>query len=138
MSPSSFLNGEIPEDSCLLNRLYDSISADENVFSHLSSTHTNTLETSNSTLGSPMVASSPKMTSRQPSHKRKVKSLRIVVMNFQSLKNKAADTQVFIDNAEPDVIIGCETWLNKDIFTSEVLPSNYWVYRSSSLMIFIK
>lgn len=41
-----------------------------------------------------------------------------VVMNFQSHKNKAADTQVFIDNAEPDVIIGCDTRLNNEIFIS--------------------
>ncbi|XP_053381379.1 uncharacterized protein LOC128549116 [Mercenaria mercenaria] len=57
------------------------------------------------------------------------KALRTVVINFQSIKNKVPETQALTDNAEPDVIIGTETWLNSNISSSEVLPSSYNVFR---------
>ena len=50
-------------------------------------------------------------------------------MNFQSIKNKVQETQLLIESADPDIIIGTETWLNPNIFSSEVLPSNYTVFR---------
>jgi hypothetical protein len=44
--------------------------------------------------------------------KRPLKSLRAIVINFQSIKNKVHETQVLIDNADSDIILGTETWLN--------------------------
>jgi hypothetical protein len=41
--------------------------------------------------------------------KRPLKSLRAIVINFQSIKNKVHETQVLIDNADPDIILGTET-----------------------------
>jgi hypothetical protein len=54
---------------------------------------------------------------------------KIKVRNFQSLKNKKPDLQLTIDNTNPDIIFGCETWLHKKIDTLEILPNNYTVYR---------
>ena len=34
-----------------------------------------------------------------------------------------------VDTSNPDIITGCETWLTPAIHDSEVLPSNYTVYR---------
>ena len=34
-----------------------------------------------------------------------------------------------IDSSDPDVIIGSETWLRKDIFNSEIFPPGYTTYR---------
>ena len=34
-----------------------------------------------------------------------------------------------IDHHEPQIICGCETWLNPDILNNEVLPSSYKLHR---------
>ena len=39
------------------------------------------------------------------------------------------DLQLTIDKTNPDIIFGCETWLNKKIETQEILPDSYIVYR---------
>ena len=44
-------------------------------------------------------------------------------------KHKKPDLQLTIDNTNPDIVFGCETWLNKKIETSEILPDNYTVFR---------
>jgi len=35
-----------------------------------------------------------------------------------------------IDQHNPDIIFGCETWLNKFVYDNEVLPSSYKLYRN--------
>ncbi|CAG2187545.1 unnamed protein product [Mytilus edulis] len=57
--------------------------------------------------------------------------IRTLVVNFQRIRNKVPDTQVLvlIDNADPDMIVGTETWLNSEIVSPEVLPNNYNVFR---------
>ena len=39
-------------------------------------------------------------------------------INFQSIKNKKEDLNQIIDSAKPDIILGTETWLDKDTFSS--------------------
>ena len=56
--------------------------------------------------------------------------MRAIVINFQSIKNKVHETQVLIDNADPDIILGTETWLNGNISSAEVLPTNFQVFRN--------
>ena len=34
-----------------------------------------------------------------------------------------------IDTRKPEIVVGSETWLNNSIHNSEVLPTNYEVYR---------
>ena len=85
--------------------------------------------------GSPIAHSSPCTTQPEPPLREKIKvrnknnNLRAIVINFQSLKNKKPDLQLTIDNTNPDIIFGCETWLHKKIDTLEILPDNYTVYR---------
>ena len=84
--------------------------------------------------GSPIAHSSPCTTQPEPPLREKIevrkkKNLRAIVINFQSLKNKKPDLQLTIDNTNPDIIFGCETWLHKKIDTLEILPNNYTVYR---------
>jgi hypothetical protein len=55
--------------------------------------------------------------------------LRILLVNFQSVKEKSADVSSLIDMHQPDIICGTETWLNKDISSSEIFPDSYVVYR---------
>jgi len=34
-----------------------------------------------------------------------------------------------MDNHSPDIVIACETWLNQSILNSEIIPSDYKLYR---------
>ena len=53
----------------------------------------------------------------------------ILNLNFQSIKNKKAETLNIIDSYNPDIIIGTETWLNDSVHNSEIFPPNYNIYR---------
>jgi hypothetical protein len=52
-----------------------------------------------------------------------------LTINFQSIKNKVPDLHALIDSAQPHVIIGTETWLTKEMHSSEFFPNEYEVYR---------
>ena len=115
-------------------RIFDSITTVSNSFESLSleqtsySFHSLTVCSPSSSLGSPKATSSPRKPKREPAKPVK-QSLRTVVINFQSIKNKVQEAQVLIESAEPDIIIGTETWLNPSIYSSDVLPNNYAVFR---------
>ena len=53
----------------------------------------------------------------------------MLIINFQSIKNKVPDLSILIETSQPDIIIGTETWTNKDMLSSEFFPDNYTVYR---------
>ena len=72
----------------------------------------------------PIMASSPKPA---PKEHRNRKSLRLLTINFQSLRNKGKLLEAIIDDTEPDIILGTETWLDESIKSSEILP-NYLGY----------
>jgi hypothetical protein len=55
--------------------------------------------------------------------------LRLLEINFQSITNKSADLQMAIDSSQPDIIIGTETWLTKDMNSSESIPNDFEVFR---------
>ena len=55
--------------------------------------------------------------------------LRILNINFQSLKNKLPLLINTIDTMKPDIIIGTETWLNPSIKDSEIFPQNFKIFR---------
>ena len=54
---------------------------------------------------------------------------RIVAINFQCVCAKKEELWCLIDAANPDVIIGSETWLKPDISDSDIFPTGYHVYR---------
>jgi hypothetical protein len=49
----------------------------------------------------------------------------ILNLNFQSIKNKKAETLNIIDSYNPDIIIDTEKWLNDSVHNSEIFPPNY-------------
>ena len=51
--------------------------------------------------------------------------LRILVMNFQSIKNKKTELYTIIDSAKPDIILANESWLTPDIKNSESVPDSF-------------
>ena len=56
-------------------------------------------------------------------------SLKILLMNFQSISNKTAELEHLIQHHQPDIIQATETWLKPDTSTSEIFPEGYTVFR---------
>ena len=55
--------------------------------------------------------------------------MKIIVINFRSIKNKREEVNNNIDQSDPSVIIGTETWLNPSTNSCEYFPPNYEVIR---------
>jgi hypothetical protein len=56
-------------------------------------------------------------------------SVVLPMCTIQSITNKSADLQMAIDSSQPDIIIGTETWLTKDMNSSEFIPNDFEVFR---------
>ncbi|XP_065895943.1 uncharacterized protein [Dysidea avara] len=50
-------------------------------------------------------------------------------MNTRSLVNKLSNFQSFICSSDFSILCITETWLSKDIFDNEIIPSGYTIYR---------
>jgi len=55
--------------------------------------------------------------------------LTIAVINCQSIFAKRTSLWNFIEHEHPDVMIGNESWLNPKIYSSDLVPSEYNVFR---------
>ena len=75
----------------------------------------------------PNACSSPM--SKPERKNRQKKSLKVCEVNFQSVCNKKAEVLHLIDEEDPDIMIGNETWLSENILTSEIFPESYNVLR---------
>ena len=66
----------------------------------------------------PAAASSPKDTapkSFKPPKPKPKRQIKIMVVNFQSVKNKVAELAASLDYHDPDIVLGSETWLNSTV-----------------------
>ena len=82
-----------------------------------------------SSIGHPIDASSPKL----PPNIRLINEdthIRIVNINFQSLRCKKAEFSAFLEMTNPDIVMGSETWLRGQDYSSEYFPDTYKVYRA--------
>ena len=52
-------------------------------------------------------------------------TLRLLNINFRSIRNKTASLHNLISTYSPDIIIGTETWLTPDILTTEIFPAPF-------------
>ena len=77
--------------------------------------------------GLPIASSSPRKKSQVKNAK--IKPLRILNVNCQSISNKREEFEQLLDSTKADVIFGTESWLRKDIKDHEVFPDGYTVYR---------
>ena len=77
--------------------------------------------------GSPVLTSSPKKPAYV--HKTKHPPLKLLNINFRSIKNKKAEFLNLIECEKPDIIVGTESWLEPDITDSEIFPDNYTARR---------
>ena len=81
------------------------------------------------------VLNSPNATNTKPDKSPKQfksnRPLKIININFRSIKNKKPDLDFLIDSVQPDIIIGTETWLDPSVNSSEYFsPDIYTVYRN--------
>ena len=56
-------------------------------------------------------------------------TLRILVVNCQSIKNKKQEQENLVETSKPDIMIGTESWLSNDIQSTEIFPSGFTPYR---------
>ncbi|CAC5375355.1 unnamed protein product [Mytilus coruscus] len=85
-------------------------------------------------IGTPTHTSSPILKQKSKPFKQNKKQstvppLRVLTINFQSMKNKKPEIDEIIDSCQPDVIFGTETWLSNDTSAYEYIsPSKYTIY----------
>ena len=82
-----------------------------------------------SNIGSPVQASSPRPNAPKGGTSTN-RSLKTVVVNIRSITAKKEVFWEMLSTSQPDIIIGCETWLAPSISNSEVLPANYTAFRT--------
>ena len=110
-----------------------------------------TIETSNSyselvnetnnidDIGTPTYTSSPIQKNQNKNVKVKNKTpkgttapLRVLTINFQSIKNKKPEIDQIIESCKPDIIFGTETWLSDSISPYEYIsPSKFTIYNKN-------
>ena len=56
-----------------------------------------------------------------------------MLLNIQSVVSKKETFLEHIDYYNPDIILGCETWLNDSILNNEILPPSYRLYRNDRI-----
>ena len=79
--------------------------------------------------GQPLMSSSPSSTSAHHPTRPRDNNIRIVNLNFRSIRNKREEFLTFLEMTDPDIVMGTETWCTSNDHSSELFPGNYMVYR---------
>jgi hypothetical protein len=96
-----------------------------NSFSSLRST-----ESGDSLLTSPIASSSPiDKPDPIPTVQNKKLTLRSLVINCQGIRSKKASFAACVENQNPDIVIGTESWLDGSVSNTEIFPHNFTVFR---------
>ena len=75
------------------------------------------------------VHSSTPAKKQQPTQQKLKVPLRVLNMNFQSIKMKHCRLSNVLESVKPDIVIGTETWLDSNIKDSEIFPNGYKPHR---------
>ena len=81
-----------------------------------------------SPVGPPLHQSSPKRNLTQR-HSYNPSSLKVVVVNIQSIMAKKTEWLELFSTIDPDIVIGNETWLHPNILDNEFTPQGYKTIR---------
>ena len=60
----------------------------------------------------------------------KRKTLKILNINFQSIKFKQGELENLISSVEPDIIFGTETWIDSTIKDTQIFPGGFNIFRN--------
>jgi len=74
-------------------------------------------------LSSPIHTSSPINEVKQA----KVGNLKLLIVNCNSIKNKTAPFAALLDTAEPDIVIGTESWIDDSMLSAEFFPTDLYI-----------
>ena len=58
--------------------------------------------------------------------------MNVLTINFQSIKSKREPLWNLVEECNPDIILGCETWFTSSIGSKKVMPPDYDTYRKDS------
>ena len=94
------------------------------VFQSPTSTGSSYCSSFESQIGSPLHTSSPNRGNPRPPLQN---TMRILVINFQSIRAKKTPFWLLLTECNPDIIIGSETWLSPGIYEREILPCGYHI-----------
>ena len=72
---------------------------------------------------------------RSKQRKPKRNSMKCMLINCRSVKNKVADIAAITDEHKPDIILGNESWLTPDIGNNEIFPIDYNVFRKDRITL---
>ena len=115
--------------SRLFNSFPDPNLSDSNPFIPLSTS--DNLENSKSPTFNPQNHSTPKKKQRnfRRGKPNKIRNLKCLIANFQSLFNKKEELSNLIKIQDFDIILGTETWLTPEIRSSELLLDQFDIFR---------
>lgn len=81
----------------------------------------------------PLLTSSPirpaKVDKLHESKRSKFRSLKIVSVNINGLRSKKLDICELLDTANPDILLCQETRIDQSVYSSEIFPNGYSVFR---------
>ena len=77
-----------------------------------------------------MHSSTPDNTKKSAKKSNTGSTLRIVNVNFQSIKTKQGQLYNMLDSIKPDIICGTETWIDNSIKDSQIFTPGYNIYRN--------
>ena len=105
----------------------DSVSEQSSLSSSSLSTSTNSIETNIQVMSplrntTPIMSSSPIHSTTRNVTINQRKSLRILVINFRSLRKKGKLLEALVETTNPDIVKGTATWLDPNIKSSEIFP----------------
>ena len=107
----------------------NSITQDLNSFT--TTNRFSTLDTSQDCIFTPTQTPTPAKRKPVKDSSKTTSSVKIALINFQSIREKKSQFHTFISTNKPDIIVGTETWLTAEIHDNEYFPPElgYTVYR---------
>ena len=83
-----------------------------------------TLDTSQDCIFTPTQTSTPAKEKHVKDSSKTTSSVKIALINFQSIREKKSQFYTFVSTNKPDIIVGTETWLTAENHDNEYFPLN--------------
>ncbi|CAC5422988.1 unnamed protein product [Mytilus coruscus] len=78
----------------------------------------------------PIHASTPERKNQSYRPKPKNIPIKMLTVNFQSIKSKQGQVKNLVESTQPDIVLGTETWIDPTITDIQIFPPNYHIYRN--------